>query len=221
MHSIDYRNPSQLREGDVLIVGAGNSGADIGLDLARSHRTWLSGRDIGHVPINIDGPAARFVLPILFRVVFHRVLTLNTPIGRKKRSELISEPRPLVRVKPKDIAAAGIERVPRTVGVRDGLPLLEDGRVLDVANVIWCTGYQANFSWIDLPDFEEGEPKQWRGVVAGEPGLYFVGLDFLYAASSSMIQGVSRDAAYVANHIASAVRAERPYPETRTADMTA
>jgi putative flavoprotein involved in K+ transport len=80
--------------------------------------------------------------------------------------------------------------------------LLEDGRLLDVANVIWCTGYQPNFAWIDLPIWDGDEPIHERGVVTGEPGLYFVGQEFLYAASSAMIQGVSRDAAYVAKQIA-------------------
>ena len=58
---------------------------------------------------------------------------------------------PLVRVKPEDLAAAGVERVPRVAGVQDGRPVLEDGRVLDVANVIWCTGFDPGSRWIDLP----------------------------------------------------------------------
>jgi len=89
---------------------------------------------------------------------------------------------PLVRIKPKDIVAAGIRRVPRVVGVQDGLPMLEDGRILDVANVVWCTGSRPELSWIDLPVFEEGRPMHQRGAIATEPGFYFVGLDFLYAA---------------------------------------
>ncbi len=48
-HSHEYRNPTQLRDGGVLVVGAGNSGADIALDVADGHPTWLSGRDVGHV----------------------------------------------------------------------------------------------------------------------------------------------------------------------------
>jgi putative flavoprotein involved in K+ transport len=42
MHSSEYRNPSQLQAGGVLIVGAANSGAEIALDIVRSHPTWLS-----------------------------------------------------------------------------------------------------------------------------------------------------------------------------------
>ena len=138
------------------------------------------------------------------------MLTVNTPIGRKVRPKLLHKAGLVVRVKPKDIAAAGIECVPRTVGVRDGLPVLEDRRVLEVSNVIWCTGFRPDFSWIDLPVFgEEEEPKEpihHRGIVANEPGLYFVGLFFLTAASSSLLRGVGRDAERVVKAIASRVR---------------
>jgi putative flavoprotein involved in K+ transport len=88
--------------------------------------------------------------------------------------------------------------------VRDGLPLLEDGRVLDVANVIWCTGFHAGFDWIDLPGVVGArEPKHRSGVVDSDPGLYFVGLPFLHAMSSSMIHGVGRDAARIVTAIRS------------------
>ena len=98
--------------------------------------------------------------------------------------------------------------------MRDGLPLLEDGRVLEVANVIWCTGFDPGFSWIDLPGLgEQGAPGQRRGVVDGQPGLYFVGLHFLYAASSAMIHGVGRDAEHVVEAIeAGPARAETLSP---------
>jgi putative flavoprotein involved in K+ transport len=208
MHSRDYRNPSQLQEGGVLIVGVGNSGAEIGLEVAREHPTWISGRAVGHVPFRIETVAGRYLLvPLVLRFLFHRVLTVGTPIGRKKRSEFLSKGGPLVRVKPKDLTAAGIERVPRVVGVQDGLPMVEDDRVLEVANVIWCTGFRPDFSWIDLPNFGEEEapkePRHERGIVPDEPGLYFVGLFFLYALSSSLLTGVGRDAAYVVAHIVS------------------
>ncbi|HEX6709238.1 MAG TPA: NAD(P)-binding domain-containing protein [Rubrobacter sp.] len=207
LHSCDYRNPSQLRDGSVLIVGAGNSGAEISLEVSRTHPTWLSGRDTGHFPFRIEGVASRLLLARLaLRFVFHRVLTVSTPIGRRARPKILSNGAPLIRVKPGDLAAAGIERVPRVVDVRDGLPLLEDGRVLDVANVIWCTGFHPGFSWIDLPVFEAEEPIHERGVVGNEPGLYFVGLEFLYAMSSVMVHGVGRDAEHIARHISSRVR---------------
>ncbi len=202
LHVADYRNPRQLREGDALIVGAGNSGAEIALDLAETHRVWLSGPDTGHLPFRPQSAVARVVMPFIGRVLFHRVLTTSTPIGRRARPKMLAKGDPLIRVKPKDLAAAGVERVPRAIGVEEGLPQLEDGRRLDVANVVWCSGFHPGFSWIELPVFGPDEPKHDRGVVASEPGLYFVGLKFLYSKSSEQIHGVGRDAARIADLIA-------------------
>jgi putative flavoprotein involved in K+ transport len=203
LHSSEYRNPDQLQPGEVLLVGAGNSGADIAMDVAPSHSAWLAGRHPGHVPFHLDSLVARVVLPFLFRVVFHRVLTVDTPLGRRARPKVISKGGPLIRVKPADLTRAGIRRVPRVTGVQAGRPQLADGRVLDVANVIWCTGFHPGFSWIDLPVHgADGEPAHERGIVSGQPGLYFVGLHFLYAFSSPMIHGVARDAERIATTIA-------------------
>jgi len=153
---------------------------------------------------------ARFVFPVI-RFVGHHVLTLRTPIGRKVQPRFISHGAPLIRVKLKDLAAAGVEQVPRTVGMEDGRPTLEDGRVLDVSNVIWCTGFREEFPWIDLPAFgEDGRPLHERGVVVGEPGLYIVGLRFQYAATSDVLPGVGRDAEYIATHIAKRITSREP-----------
>jgi putative flavoprotein involved in K+ transport len=203
LHSSEYRRPSQLREGGVLVVGAGNSGAEIALEVSRSHRTYLSGRHPGSEPTRAGGVADRLVTPVIW-FVFSHVLTVRTPIGRSVASQLRSHGLPLARVRPADLRAAGVERIhARTVGVQDGLPLLEDGRILDVTNVIWCTGFQPKYDWIALPVLgDDGEPIHERGMVATEPGLYFVGLFFLSAATSSLVGGVGKDAAYIAEQIA-------------------
>jgi putative flavoprotein involved in K+ transport len=211
LHSRDYRNLSQLKAGGVLVVGAGNSGAEIARETARGgHPTWLSGRDVGSVPFRLDSRVGRVLLPIVFRLLFHRILTTATPIGRKVRPTAVSQGGPLIRVKRKQLEAIDVRLVPRTAGVRDGLPVLEDGRVLEVENVIWCTGFHPGFSWIDLPIFgNDGEPVQERGIVASQPGLYFVGLHFLYALSSTMIHGVGRDAEHVVRALAARSRGAR------------
>jgi putative flavoprotein involved in K+ transport len=202
LHSSQYYRPSQLQEGVVLVVGAGNSGAEIAFEVSHLHPTYLSGKPSGQIPVRHGPAAARFVLPLV-RFVGHHVLTLRTPIGRKAQPRFISHGAPLIRVKLKDLAAAGVEQVPRTVGIEDGRPVLEDGRVLDVSNVIWCTGFREEFPWIDLPIFDENErPLHERGVVVGEPSLYFVGLLFQYAGTSDVLPGVGRDAEYIAKHIA-------------------
>jgi len=203
LHSSEYRNPAQLQPGGVLVVGAGNSGADIAVEVVRRHPTWLAGKEPGHIPFRIEGIAARFLLVHLVRFLGHHVLTTDTPMGRKMRAKRLHAGTPLVRVKPQDLHRLGIQRVPRVTGVRDGHPELEDGRVLDIRNVIWCTGFRANTSWIELPVFDQhGDPLHRRGVVARQPGLYFVGLHFLYSMTSATINGVPRDAEFVVKAIA-------------------
>ena len=223
LHSVAYHNQEQLKPGGVLLVGAGNSGAEIAIDVAGTHPTWMSGRDTGHVPFRIDGLAARlFLLRFLFRFVFHRVLTVGTPLGRRARARMFSQGAPLIRTKPTDLAAAGVQRVPKVRGVVNGLPVLEDGRVLDVANVIWCTGFGNGLSWIDLPIFDSnGEPRHESGVVRDEPGLYFVGLHFLHAFSSTMIHGVARDAKRIVNVVAKRSNAFLRQPIERPATPSA
>jgi putative flavoprotein involved in K+ transport len=114
---------------------------------------------------------------------------------------------PLVRLKPADILAAGVQRVPRVEGVADGRPQLADGRLLEVAVVVWATGYRSDFGWIHLPVFDDaGNPIHHRGVVAAAPGLYFLGLPFQYSSTSDHVGGVGRDAHHIAQHLAAPSR---------------
>lgn len=204
LHVADYANPGQLQEGGVLVVGAGNSGAEIAKELARTHQVWLSGPDTGTIPFRPESVAARILMPFVGRVIFHRVLTTSTPMGRRARPKMVSSGEPLLRVKPKDLAEAGVERVPRVAGIQGGQPQLEDGRRIDAANVVWCTGFHPGFSWIDLPVIQDEtqQPNHHRGVVEEMPGLYFVGLKFLHSVSSEQIHGMGRDAAHIADTIA-------------------
>jgi putative flavoprotein involved in K+ transport len=209
LHSLDYRNRAQLGAGRVLVVGAGNSGAEIAIEAARDHETWLSGRHTGNVPFDIESKVSQLVLSrLVIGFAFHHLLTVNTPLGRKLRPKVISRGAPLIRLKPRDIAAAGVKRAGKVTGVRDGLPVLEDGGLLDVGTVVWCTGFDHGLGWIDLPIIgDDGEPRHRSGVAIDEPGLYYVGQHFLHSFSSTMIRGVSRDAARVVKTIARRVRA--------------
>jgi putative flavoprotein involved in K+ transport len=203
LHSKEYRKPSQIQEGGVLVVGAGNSGAEIALELARDHQTWLSGRDTGEEPTRPGTLPDQLVTPIIWFMAT-RVLKVTNPLGRKVRDHFLNPPRgiPLGRARREDFAAAGIERVARVTGVKNGYPVLENGRILDVSNVIWCTGYTPNYDWIDLPlPIQNGYPVHRRGVVQSCPGLYFIGLLFLYSLSSALVGGVGRDARYIVDHI--------------------
>ena len=202
MHVAAYKNPRQLHAGDVLVVGAGNSGAEVAIELSGDHRVFLSGPSTGALPFRPESIAGRILMPFVGFVILHRVLSVSTPMGRRARPKLVARGEPLMRTKPKDLARAGVERVPRTVGVEHGYPRLEDGTVLEVDNVIWCTGFAPGLGWIDLPVFDDGRVAQHRGVVDSQPGLFFVGQKYLYAPSSSTLLGVDRDARYVVERIA-------------------
>ena len=204
LHSKEYRNPSQIQKGAVLVVGAGNSGAEIAIELARHHQTWLSGPDTGQEPTRAGTRPDRLLTPILWFMATR--LTVKTAIGRKLRDHFLDPPRgiPLGRVRRKDFAPAGVERVPRTTGVKGGYPLLEDGRVLAGVERRLVHGIHTWFQWIDLPlPTHNGIPIHDRGIVESSPGLYFIGLLFLYSLSSALVGGVGRDAEHIVDHLVS------------------
>jgi putative flavoprotein involved in K+ transport len=205
LHSSEYRNPAQLRPGPVLVVGIGNSGAEIALDVSGTHATTVAGTPSGEFPLPHGRAFARYGAPVI-RFAGTHVLSLGTPIGRRVLPKLADRGAPLIRTKLADLEAAGVSRVGRLTEIGDGRPVTADGRVLDVTNVIWCTGYDDDFGWVDLPAFDEsGRLLQHRGVVEPVPGLYAIGLDFMYALTSATLPGMSRDAA----HLARRMRARR------------
>ena len=111
--SREYRNRFQIQGGGVLVVGAGNSGAEIAMELASHHQTWLSGRDTGQEPTRAGSLADHLFTPFMWLMATR--LTVKTHFGRKLRDHFLDPPRgiPLGRVRRKDFAPAGIERVPR------------------------------------------------------------------------------------------------------------
>jgi len=209
LHSSEYRDPTQLLDGPVLVVGVSHSGADIAFESAGTHRTLLAGHAHGELPFRvIDTWRARIVWPVMVFVAGH-LLTMRTPIGRKMAPFVRMGGGPLLRIRSGDLAQAGVERHDaRVVGVRDGRPLLDDGTVLDVANVVWCTGFRPDYRWVQVPDFvgDDGWPKGTRGVVTSAPGLYFLGVPFTYAFTSMLVAGAGRDAGYVVDRIAEQAR---------------
>ncbi|WP_350277361.1 NAD(P)/FAD-dependent oxidoreductase [Kribbella sp. HUAS MG21] len=210
LHSSEYRRPDQLKDGPVLVVGGSHSGTDIAYEVAPTHETILCGRDPGQVPFRPGQRRQVLIWPVLL-FAWRHVLTRRTPMGRKEMGEVRFHGGPMIRVKREDLLARGVERVhDRVVGVQDGRPMLADGRVLEVANVVWATGFKQVFNWIDVPVVgADGWPREYRGVATDVPGLFFCGLSFQYAFSSMVLPGVGRDAAYVARRIAARTGADR------------
>ena len=197
LHSSSYRNPLALPDGPVLVVGAGNSGAQIALELAGQRKVWLAGRNTGHLPRRILGrDVFDWIWPVLTRA------TVDTRFGRRLRRKAKSGGDALIGIPEREMVGAGVCRVGRLEAERGGLPVC-DGKVLEPRVIVWCTGFAPDYRWIDLPVFDDaGYPRHDRGVVPAAPGLFFLGLRFQRSMSSSLIGGVGADAAYIADQVA-------------------
>ncbi len=194
LHSSQYLNPFSLPHGDVLVVGAGNSGAQIALEVSRFRAVYLAGRRVGRLPRRFLGRDIHdWLWPVLSR------LSRDRRLGRMVQRRIATDP--LIGLTEADLAQAGITRTGRVTAVREGLPVA-DGAPLGVASVIWCTGAAPDFDWIHLPlrMTDRGMPTT-RGAVSGAPGLYFVGLRYLHGPTSSLLGGVGADAEYIANEL--------------------
>ncbi len=216
LHSTEYLRPSQLSHGPTLVVGASHSGCEIAYEIAEHLPVTLCGRYTGNEPFAPGSGWDRVFTPLMVLVANH-VLTRRTPLGRKVMRYLRSPHHgaPAARIKRRDLEERGVRWLEQRVtgASPDGKPVLADGTVLDVTTVIWCTGFEHHFEWIDLPVFDQqGWPQEYRGVVDEAPGLFFCGLVFQYAFSSMVLLGIDRDAAYVAGRIA-----ERSRDRTRVA----
>ena len=199
LHSSQYRAPAQLPEGRVLVVGAGNSGAQIAFELADSGRqVVLAGPQLRALP-------RRFLGRDLYDWIWHTLLRTSSQSARGRR---IMQARrfagdPLIGVSPQEFSRPGLTRAGRVVGMRAGMPALDDGSVLsDVAAIVWCTGYRPDYSWIELPIFGlDGYPIHRRGVAVGVPGLAFVGMRYQHRIRSALVGGVGEDAQHVVGQL--------------------
>ena len=212
VHSSGYRRPEDVVGDHVLVVGFGTAGIEIAIELAAAgRRVLLSGRPTAQalakfVPAIFAGknPILR-LLGAAYWNFMHNVVTIDTPMGRKAKSQISLRGQPLVRLNRADALAAGIEHVARLAGVTEGKPSLEDGRELDISAVVWCTGFRPNYQFLELPELlldGKGLPIAPHGIVEQIPGLYFVGLPFQVGLTSTLVGGAGRDAQLVMRHIA-------------------
>ena len=216
IHSSDYLRPDQLADGPVLVVGLSHSGADIAHEAAQhGHRTIVAGTAHGQLPFSVESRRGTLAWPLM-RFLAWNVLTVNTPIGRRMAPEVRKGGGPLLRYRRSDLDADGVElRDARFVGARDGLPLLADDSVHEVATVVWCTGFKPDYSWVEPATVDElGWPIQQRGVVGDSPGLYFLGIPFQFAFTSMLVLGAGRDAGHVVERVARLAATRRNEPAT-------
>jgi putative flavoprotein involved in K+ transport len=197
IHSSNYTNPQLFPALDTLVVGAGTSGVEIAIELSKSRPTMISGKGTPHIPDLVIR-----LLGTLYWWFIHNILTVSTPIGRKVGPKILNGGAPLISVSMSEVGKAGIIQVPRVKGVREGLPLLDNGQTLTVTSIVWATGYKPDFSWIKFDvTGNNGWPKTKRGISENFQGLYFVGMVFQYGLTSGLVGGVGRDAKFVVDHL--------------------
>jgi putative flavoprotein involved in K+ transport len=194
-----YRNSGQLPPGPTLVVGAGNSGVQIAMELAATRPTILAGPSTGRIPRRVLGVD-------VFRWIEHVGLMrwrADSPLGRHIVGRIAGRGDPVIGTTRREIDAAGVERRGRVVGVQGGRPVLADGTVVDVRSVVWCCGIRPDFGWIDgLRVDARGNPEHVGGRAVGFDDLYFAGLRFQRLLGSGLVGGVGRDAEVLAETIA-------------------
>jgi putative flavoprotein involved in K+ transport len=188
IHASEYRRPQQVATGDVLVVGAANSGAQIAEDLAPSHQTYLSrGAKIPHMPLRILGKGLHWWGDHLGLIA----APLDSWRGRTQRGDM------LIGTSLRQLAHRGVNLVGRAVGADGRTVHFADGRTLEPATIVWATGFRSDYSWIHLPVLDAaGLPIHRRGVTES-PGLYFLGMHNQYSRGSSLLGFVRHDAEFI------------------------
>jgi putative flavoprotein involved in K+ transport len=199
IHSADYRNPQSLPPGPVLVVGAGNSGLQIAEELAATRQVEVSaGQTVPALPQRLLG---RDLFWWLTRLGFMRVNT-TTRLGRRlqARGEFV------IGTHPRRLRRAGVRFRPRLTTADASTARFADGSSLDIAVVVWATGYRPDHSWITIPEVvQDGRAIHRRGVT-NVPGLYFLGLSWQYTRGSALLGFIADDAAYLDHQISDVAR---------------
>jgi putative flavoprotein involved in K+ transport len=192
IHSNEYKNPGQIPQGKVLVIGSGNSASDIALDLMNTHEVTLSAkRKLRFRKLYFLGKSW-----LWWRQktgLMH--LSANNFIGKYYQNK--KEPIYGFELK-KQIDAGRINLKP-AVKRMDGDEAIFSDKTGETYNaVVWATGFTTDYSWIDIPELfdAKGNLKHRKGV-SNIPGLYFLGMEWQRSRSSSLIAGTARDAKYI------------------------
>ncbi|WP_420824133.1 flavin-containing monooxygenase [Thermoflavimicrobium daqui] len=191
IHSAQYTHPNQLKEGPVLVVGAGNSGLQIATELSQTHPVSLSiGKSLRMVPQKILGKSCFWWMDLLGL----SEVTIDSKLGKylKQNDPIIgTEAKPLIK-------QGKIKCYPRAIRLENRLVHFQDKQSCEVNNLIWATGFHSDYDWIQIPELfdSKGHPIHHRGKTPVE-GFYFLGLSWQYRRSSALIYGVGKDAEYL------------------------
>lgn len=194
LHSTAYRSPESVPAGRVLVVGGGNTGFQIAQELSASREVHLSiGSRQMPLPQRILG---RDLFWFLEKTGLIRK-TVDSRMGRR-----MSERETLIGSTPRGIRRQhGVELHGRALSAQGSTVRFDDGTQVDVAGVVWATGFRVDHSWIDVPVFDAGGRLIHQRGVTQAPGLYFLGMQWQHTRGSALLGWVKDDAEYLAERI--------------------
>ncbi|WP_026560053.1 NAD(P)/FAD-dependent oxidoreductase [Bacillus sp. J37] len=196
LHSSQYRNSKQLTDGNVLVVGCGNSGAQIAVELSKERETFLAvSKKLSYLPLILRQKSIFW----WFDKIGILKASNSSLIGRliQKRGD------PIFGFELKEaIKQDTIKLKNRVIDVNQHKLFFEDTTELEVQNIIWATGFKTDFSWLHINHVisEKGNVIHTRGVTTIK-GLYFIGLPWQYRRGSALLQGIGYDAEYIVRKI--------------------
>ncbi|NDI35698.1 NAD(P)-binding domain-containing protein [Chengkuizengella sediminis] len=199
LHSSQYKNPEQLNKGKTLIVGAGNSGAQIAVELHNTHDVYLStSQKLKFSPHKFAGKSVFWWFETL---KIYDVFRSGTKFGEWIKKQ----PEPIMGTELKELIQHNkVKLTAKTTSINGNEVTFEDGKTLTVDNIIWATGFTQNFEWIKINNVinQKGNPLHKRGV-SSVPGLFFIGLPWLHKRPSALLGGVGEDAEYIVSSLKS------------------
>jgi putative flavoprotein involved in K+ transport len=203
LHTAAYRNPEQLPTGTVLVVGGGNSGVQVAVELAHTGRRVLlaTGQPARHLPQRLLG---RDIFRWLDAVRAYD-LTPDSPRGRRIRTAQL-----VFGTSRRSLSRTGVGTRPRLTGLGGRTAAFADSSAYDVDAVVWATGFRADHSFVRVEGaLDEHRRVRQRAGTGAVPGLWTVGVPWQTTRGSALLGYVGRDAAAVAAGVAADTTAGR------------
>lgn len=197
LHSSGYRRPGDIPDGDVVIVGGGNSAAQLAVELADTHRvTIVSPRPLWFLPATLLGADLYWWLYLTGTLNARASSPVSRYVRRRGDAIIGTDLRREIKV-----GRVGL-LTQRVTGATGRDLVLADGSRVRAENVLWCTGFRPDLRWLQVPGALDaaGEPVHRRGA-SPVPGLHWMGLPWQTRLNSSIIDGVDRDARATAKRI--------------------
>ncbi|PGZ11168.1 oxidoreductase [Bacillus cereus] len=196
IHSSQYKSPLQIPKGKVLVVGGGNSGMQIAVELAKTHEVTMS----------ISHPLTFLPLHFFRKSIFNwleKVGLLYAEINTKRGRWFQKKKDPIFGFEGKELIRNGaIKLQEKVISASENKIMFQNGDTYSAQSIIWSTGFIQDYTWIEIEKAvnEDGFPNHTKGI-SPVRGLYYIGLPWQSQRGSALICGVGKDAAYLISEI--------------------